>query len=105
MPNFIVNSIICPNCEPHTKSELECTTSDYSGTGVDIGVCPECGKCWQVSYVVGELNWLPELDQLPREIREEIMAKEERLRKEAEELLERKKYEILKAKYEGSHNA
>jgi hypothetical protein len=53
----------CPNC-PLTKTrrgglrgvELELVNDNYSGCGVDIVRCPECGKDFQVSYKIDTIT-------------------------------------------------
>jgi hypothetical protein len=54
----------CPNCKPvifekrniRTGVKLETISSNYSGCGVDICVCPECKKQFQVSYKVDQIT-------------------------------------------------
>jgi hypothetical protein len=61
----------CPNCKPvyvfkrppsYYREEvqvgvmLETTSSNYSGCGVDICVCPECKQRFQVSYKIDEIK-------------------------------------------------
>jgi len=42
-----------------TGVRLEIVSSNYSGCGVDICVCPQCQKRFQVSYRVDEIIHLP----------------------------------------------
>ena len=36
--------------------ELEITETNYSGCGVDIWSCPECGRGFQISYKVDKIT-------------------------------------------------
>jgi len=65
---FHNNTILCPVCpnDPANQTiteheiiihevELELAETNYSGCGVDIAVCPRCGRTFQVSYKVDEV--------------------------------------------------
>lgn len=96
--------IPCPECPPYGKKghrhQLECVARNYSGCGVDIGQCPECGKAWEVSYKVEALTRVTEWDGPTREAQE---AEDARQKAEAARLaadMERAEYNRLKAKFE-----
>lgn len=53
--------ILCPICPQNTKttlrgvsitcgSDLTIIQENYSGCGVDIGECPDCGKVFHIAY-------------------------------------------------------
>lgn len=95
--------ISCPECPPYGKKgrrhQLDCVERNYSGCGVDIGQCPECGKAWTVSYKVEALTRVTEWD---RPTREEQDAEAARITAEAAKaavVLDRAEYERLKAKF------
>jgi hypothetical protein len=48
----------CPHC-PHDRRggvELTVDADNYSGCGVDICHCPECGRVYQVSYKIDNIS-------------------------------------------------
>jgi len=95
--------IPCPECKPYGKRNrrhmLECSERNYSGCGIDIGTCPECGKTWEVSYVVGELVRAPDWDIPTRAVREALESKEMSEKQADAEQIEREQYEYLKRKF------
>ena len=98
------DEIACPECPPWSKPGakverrhmLECVEQNYSGTGEDVGQCPECGKSWFVVYKVDHLNRAEDWDGLIREQQEIADAKELSEMKAAE----RKEYDRLRAMFE-----
>lgn len=59
MSEFLGDDIVeCPHCKklPEFQDkrvpQLECAERNYSGTGCDMANCPNCGKGYQVSYMV-----------------------------------------------------
>ena len=57
----------CPNCPKILNRrgklrgiELELINDNYSGCGVDICRCPECGKDFQVSYKIDAVTCITE---------------------------------------------
>lgn len=78
----------CPFCPPMGKRQrkplLECNDQNYSGCGVDMGNCPECGRGFQISYRVAEVTHIPDWDGESREQWEE-RAERERLRDEKDQ--------------------
>jgi len=63
--------ILCPSCPRYTKEinrskgqketvtigvDLDIYITNYSGCGVDIAECPRCGKRFQISYKVDEIE-------------------------------------------------
>ena len=52
--------IDCPVCEGETgeKITLNCAAQNYSGCGVDIGVCNNCGSSFQISFKVDKVRQL-----------------------------------------------
>lgn len=97
--------IDCPECPPWGKRkdrhhQLMVQSRNYSGSGTDMGVCPECGKSWAISYKVDVMGRVPDWDILPRTERErerKELDKREGEKAEAEDL---KEFERLKEKYE-----
>lgn len=57
---------VCPKWRSRKGSErgqeLILGTSNYSGCGVDIANCSECGKGFQISYKVDEVTHVPDWD-------------------------------------------
>lgn len=52
----------CPRCPPHLNERgrridppLELVEENHSGCGVDIAVCPSCGRRFQISYKVRDI--------------------------------------------------
>jgi hypothetical protein len=57
----------CPDCPKTTTKrgtvrgvQLELVSDNYSGCGVDICRCPECGRDFQVSYKVDRITRIGE---------------------------------------------
>ena len=55
--------IYCPDCKPvfnrrkvQINAHMECSESNYSGTGEDLYACPDCGHAFFVSYKVDKIN-------------------------------------------------
>lgn len=95
--------IDCPECPPFGKRNrrhrLECSEQNYSGCGIDIGTCPECGKAWEVSFRVDKLTRAENWDVPPRAIREAEEAADDEAVRQSLEREERREYERLKAKF------
>lgn len=98
------DTIDCPNCPPFGKQnrrhQLVCVESNYSGCGVDIGACPECGRAYEISYQVAEVVHIPRLDGETRVQEEERLANERKLEQEEADRKDRDEYERLKLKFE-----
>ena len=66
----------CPECKPFGKSKryhmLDIICDNYSGTGEDVGSCPECGKSWWIHYEPKIASRAKEWDEPTRSEREEI---------------------------------
>ena len=66
----------CPKCKPFGKSKrhhmLDIICENYSGTGEDVGSCPECGKSWWISYEPKIACRAEDWDEPTRSEREEI---------------------------------
>ena len=60
------NTIDCPDCADNTNvrnPRLVVIEQNYSGSGCDMGICPNCGKAWNISYKVNEMTHVPEWDE------------------------------------------
>ena len=95
--------IECPDCPPFGKRkdrrhQLEVLSINYSGSGTDVGACPECGKAYSISYKIDKMEPCPDWNIPSRVEQEEKMriAKEAYLK--AEEEHDRSEYERLKKK-------
>lgn len=62
MPFYSTGLHYCPQCPPIINKKgrridqpLELITSNYSGCGVDIAICPTCQKRFQISYKVDKI--------------------------------------------------
>lgn len=63
MPFHSTGPHYCPACPTvvnkrgRTMNEpLRLLESNYSGCGVDMASCPECGKVWEISYKVDRMT-------------------------------------------------
>ncbi len=99
MSHFSHNvDVKCPDCQPLAQSFLECCERNYSGCGVDMAYCPECGHGFQISYKVSEVLRTESWDGPSRVVRE-AEEEEDRRRQAAEQLLQdTHEYERLKKK-------
>lgn len=75
--------LFCPDCKPRRthlgkqfNARLEVVERNYSGTGIDITHCTDCGHCFEVTYKV---------DTIRRDMGWEDKDEIERLAKEREE--------------------
>lgn len=95
--------IECPDCPPWGKRkdrrhQLEVLSINYSGSGTDVGACPECGKAYSISYKVDKMEPCPDWN-IPSKV---DLEEEERIATEIRdcEIVEqdRLEYERLKKK-------
>lgn len=62
---FNSQPIYCPKCPTRIVRgqtvgvQLVLDEHNYSGCGVDMAECPQCGKCFQISYKVDEIIEAP----------------------------------------------
>ena len=97
------NQIECPDCPPFGKRNrrhtLDVLSINYSGSGTDIGACPECGKAWSISYKIDVMESCPDWN-IPSRV---DLEEEERIAREALENEVNEKdlseYERLKKKF------
>lgn len=99
----------CPECPPTYRrpkdreqvregARLQLSESNYSGCGVDMANCPECGRGYEIQYdhkvrrMLRAESWDVDLEAERRSAEEE---------KQVQEAQEREQLEKLKAKYEG----
>jgi len=71
----------CPDCpgvergvgkaRRSVKPFLEVVQQNYSGCSVDFGVCPDCGKAWQISFTIKSMDRAPDWDSKPRDFEED----------------------------------
>lgn len=101
--------IECPECprsgQGNKKPNLTLTSRNYSGSGIDIGNCPECGKAFCISYKIANIDRISSWDKPKRVeieserimvgLQERAIAHQEKEKKELEE------YERLKEKFGG----
>lgn len=94
----------CPECPPFGKRkdrrhQLEVLSINYSGSGTDVGACPECGKAYSISYKVDVMEPCPSWN-IPSRVEVE---EKDRERKEASEKAVNQRdlieYERLKKKF------
>lgn len=96
--------IPCPECPKFGKNKdrqhlLEETDSNYSGTGEDVGTCPECGKSWWIGYEPVIRGRAEDWDDESREEREKRELEEKEREKERIEQEEKEMLKRLKEKY------
>jgi hypothetical protein len=93
----VCGPVFCPVCPPRKNKRgeqigirLRCSEDNYSGCGVDMANCPECGKGFQVSFKIDEVTreptWDRDLDAEKKEEEEYRRMEIEGLRKKADEL-------------------
>ena len=65
----------CPDCPPVVNKRghrvdppLTLVEHNYSGCGVDMGVCPQCGKGWEVQYKVADVLRAKPFDVDPKDL-------------------------------------
>jgi len=77
MDDSFANGLIrCPHCTTLPAHQgkmarftptLVCSKRNYSGCGVDIAHCVECGKAYQISYKVSEVQRIAKWDRCTKE--------------------------------------
>src|SRR5258708_7705195 len=65
----VCGPVLCPNCSPQKNRRgliigvyLQCSENNYSGCGVDMANCPNCGKGFQISYKIDKITPEPSWD-------------------------------------------
>jgi len=88
----------CPSCKPHKNKKgkiigpnLTLSESNYSGYGVDMANCPECGKGFQISFKIDKIERAPSWDV-------DLVAEEEANKEYRKKNIERLEEELRKAK-------
>lgn len=75
MSNYIFTHgarINCPDCAPSVKALLSVTERNYSGASVDIGNCEECGRGFEISFMIKRLKSVASWDGPSRAEREDF---------------------------------
>lgn len=67
MDNFTHSVVVhCPDClKAGKRYKLICAERNYSGYGVDMGNCPQCGHGFEISFKVDSVNRDKTWDILP----------------------------------------
>ena len=98
-------TIDCPECTPwgprNRRHHLIVQSTNYSGSGQDMGVCPECGKSWRIKYKIDEMFRESSWDESSRIEREGEEANKKEAEEALEELRELAEYKRLKEKFKG----
>lgn len=97
----VVGPLYCPDCKPvYTKGEgakfrrrcngqLQLSEGNYSGTGVDMVYCPDCGHGFSISYKVAAIDRAEDWDRdFKAEKAYEIERKEQFSKELAETVIE-----------------
>jgi hypothetical protein len=90
------DTIPCPDCtktvtNPRKQPKLLNVETNYSGSGRDIGQCPECGHAFGITYAIAKVERWEDFDGLSRaeqqaEERKYALKRAEQLEGEAKKL-------------------
>lgn len=93
----------CPDCPPFGKRNrrhgLAVLSINYSGSGTDVGACPECGKAYSISYKVDKMETCPDWNIPSRVQQEETDREREEASKNAVNKRDLAEFDRLKKKF------